>query len=245
MNWYPVFLREMIIFKRRLLRLGYIFSTLIIPIIYLFAFGLGIGKGFRISEYDYLGFLLPGLCALSSMNNSYTWVANSLNLNRIYSKTFQMFIQSPISAISIVFGEVLSGILKGVFAASLIVIVGFLTHEGFELNWVFILALILNSFMFSSLGVVIGMITKSHEDTATYSNFLIIPMGFFTGTFFPIEKIPIIFKPLIYVLPLTHTNILVRKDSLDFMGWLSLLVMLAYSVLFFLLGIRLIKGYSE
>jgi Nod factor-specific ABC transporter NodJ protein len=245
MSWYPIFLREMIIFKRRLLRLGYIFSTLIIPIIYLFAFGLGIGRGFKISDSDYLGFLLPGLCALSSMNNAYTWVANSLNLNRLYSKTFQMFIQSPISATSIVFGEVLSGMVKGLFASSLIVLVGFVTKGDFGLNSIFLLSILVNSFMFASLGVVVGMITKSHEDTATYSNFLIMPMGFFTGTFFPIEKIPFYFKPVIYIMPLTHTNTLIRKAHLDLTGFFSLLAMAIYSFLFFFLGIRLIRNYSE
>ncbi len=235
----------MIILKRRLFRLGYIFSTLIIPIIYFLVFGLGIGRGFRISETEYLDFLLPGLCALSSMNNSYTWVANSMNFYRLYSKTFQIFIQSPISAASIVTGEVLSGVVKGLFASSLVVIVGLLTEVKMNFTFPFLSALFLNCFMFASLGVVVGMITKSHEDTATYSNFLIIPMGFFTGTFFPIEKMPSIFKPFIYIMPLTHTNILIRKVSLDFSGLLSLFVMLFYTILFFWIAIDLIKNYSE
>lgn len=245
MNWYPIFLREMLIFKRRLLRLGYVFSTLVIPLIYLFAFGLGIGRGFLSSGSSYTEFLLPGLCALSSMSNSYTWVANSLNLNRLYTKTFQMFIQSPIGPISIVFGEVLSGILKGLFAASLVMVVGVAVSSEFNLTLPFLLALGINCFMFSSLGVVIGMITKSHEDTATYSNFLIIPMGFFSGTFFPLEKIPFVFRVPLYVMPLTHTNVLIRKESFDPEALLSLSVMAFYSVVFFTMGIRLIRNYSE
>ncbi|MCS7280924.1 MAG: ABC transporter permease [Desulfobacterota bacterium] len=245
MSWYPIFLREMIIFRRRLLRLGYIFSTLIVPIIYLFAFGLGIGRSFRISEYDYLGFLIPGLCALSSMNNSYTWVANGINFNRLYSKGFQMLIQSPISPTSIVLGHVFSGVVKGLFAASLIIVVGYLTGGIRGLSWLFCFALIVNSFMFASLGVIVGMITKSHEDTATYSNFLIIPMGFFSGTFFPVDKVPAIFKPALYVMPLTHTNILIRKDCLDISGLLSFGTILLYTLFFFLVAVKLVRDYSE
>jgi hypothetical protein len=32
-GWYPIFLREMLLFKRKLLRLGYLFSAMVVPII--------------------------------------------------------------------------------------------------------------------------------------------------------------------------------------------------------------------
>ncbi|MCX7723614.1 MAG: ABC transporter, partial [Thermodesulfovibrio sp.] len=109
-DWYPVFLKEMLHFKRKLLRLGYIFSAMMAPIIYLVTFGLGLGKTVKLSEgTDYLTFLLPGLVAMSSMNNSYSWVASSLNLSRLYFKTFQVYIQSPIKPFSIMIGEVMAG----------------------------------------------------------------------------------------------------------------------------------------
>ncbi|TAN35314.1 ABC transporter, partial [Patescibacteria group bacterium] len=85
----------MLLFRRKLLRLGYLFSAMVVPVIYLIAFGLGLGKSVRLSGYDYLTFLIPGLVAMSSMNNSYTWVASALNLNRLYFKTFQVFVQAP------------------------------------------------------------------------------------------------------------------------------------------------------
>ena len=89
------------------------------------------------------------------------------------------------------------------------------------------------------------MRAKSHEDTATYSNFLIMPMAFFSGTFFPIDRMPAIVKAVIYVLPLTHTNILIRKTSLDEEGWIALLVMMSYAAVFFLYGSKLIREYNE
>ena len=91
-GWYPIFLREMLLFRRKLLKLGYLFSAMISPVIYLIAFGFGLGKSVQISGTGYLAFLIPGLVAMSSMNNSYTWVSSALNLNRLYFKTFQVFI---------------------------------------------------------------------------------------------------------------------------------------------------------
>jgi Nod factor-specific ABC transporter NodJ protein len=244
-GWYPVFLKEMLHFKRRLLKLGYLFSAMVVPIIYLIAFGFGLGRSVRIDGTDYLSFLLPGLVAMSSMNNSYTWVANSLNLNRLYFKTFQVFVQAPISPSSVIIGEVLSGMIKGLFASSLIIIVGFLSSPDFSITPIFLIALFLNCFLFANMGVIVGMRTKSHEETATYSNFFIMPMAFFSGTFFPVDKLPIIFKAIIYVLPLTHTSILIRKAYLDTEGFISLCVMVVYAAVFFMYGSKLIREYSE
>lgn len=244
-GWVPIFLREMMLFRRRLLRLGYIFSTMVAPIIYLVAFGWGLGGKVRIGSIDYLNFLLPGLIAMSSMNNSYTWVASSLNLNRIYFKTFQILIQAPISSSSIMVGEVLAGMAKGLFASALLIILGLLTAGDFSPGGGFLLILLLNCFLFASLGVITGMRTKSHEDTATYSNFFIMPMAFFSGTFFPVDEIPAYFKWIIYLLPLTHTNIAIRKDQFDGEGLISLLVLVGYGIAFFIYGSHLIRKYSE
>ena len=244
-NWYPIFLREMLLFRKRLLRLGYLFSAMLVPIIYLIAFGLGLGRSVQLQGCSYLTFLIPGLVAMTSMNNSYTWVASSLNLNRLYFKGFQIFIQAPISPSAIMVGEVLAGMVKGIFASLLIIIVGFLTPSGFSVTPLFVITLLLNCFLFANLGVVTGMLAKSHEDTATYSNFFIMPMAFFSGTFFPLDKVPAFIKPIIYILPLTHANIVIRKAAMDQEGLISFAVLIICSIAFFVYGSRLIKNYTE
>ncbi len=244
-GWYPIFLREMLMFKRKFLKLGYLFSAMVVPVIYLFAFGLGLGENVRIQGGDYLTYLIPGLIAMTSMNNSYAWVASSLNLNRVYFKTFQVLVQAPILPTSIVVGEVLSGMVKGLFASLLILVVGFLTAPAPAVTGIFLVALFLNCFLFASLGLITGMITRSHEETSTYNNFFIMPMAFFSGTFFPVDRMPDLLKGLIYLFPLTHTNILIRKDGLDPEGLVSLGILLCYSAVFSFVGARLIRNYSE
>ncbi len=244
-EWYPVFLREMLLFRRRLLRLGYLFSAMVVPIIYLIAFGLGLGTRVQMAGTDYLSFLIPGLVAMSAMNNSYTWVASNMNLNRLYFKTFQVFVQAPIRSSSIMIGEVLAGMVKGLFASALIIVVGLLTSSRFSLSIPFAGTLLLTCFLFASLGVITGMVSKSHEDTVTYSNFFIMPMAFFSGTFFPVHEMPAFIKEIIYILPLTHANIVIRKEALDGEGFLSLVVIVGYGLCFFIYGSRLIKKYSE
>jgi ABC-2 type transport system permease protein len=245
MNWYPIYLREMLLFKKKLFRLGYIFTSMMVPLLYLLAFGLGLGRTVQVSGGTYFNYLLPGLVAMSSMNNSYNWVASGLNLSRLYFKTFQVLVQAPIASTSIMTGYVLAGMVRGLFASLMIIGVGLVSGSGFSLNLIFLFTLLLNCFLFSNLGVVVGMITKTHEDTSTYANFFILPMIFFSGTFFPIERMPSMLKGLVLCLPLTHTNILIRKTTLDTQGWVAFGVMVFYAALFFILGSRMIKNYSE
>jgi ABC-2 type transport system permease protein len=206
---------------------------------------LGLGRSVQVPGGTYLGFLLPGLVAMSSMNNSYNWVASGLNLSRVYFKTFQVLIQAPIAPTSIMAGYVLAGMVRGLFASVMIILVGLVAGAGFRLSWLFLFTLLLNCFLFANMGVLIGMLTKTHEDTSTYANFFILPMVFFSGTFFPIDRMPKLLQYIILCLPLTHTNILIRKPVLDREGVTAVLVMAGYSVLFFILGSRKIKNYSE
>lgn len=244
-GWYPIFLREMLLFQRKLLKLGYLFSAMVVPIIYLVTFGLGLGPNVQMQGTDYLSFLIPGLVAVSSMTNSYTWVANSLNLNRLYFKTFQVFIQAPVRPSAIMIGEVLAGIVKGLFASCLIIIVGLLITRHVLITPLFLATLLLNCFLFASLGIVTGMISKSHEDVATYNNIFILPMAFFSGTFFPIDRMPEFLRTIIYIFPLTHTNIVIRQSSINEAALESLAILVLYAIIFFIIGSRLISNYSE
>jgi len=245
MNWATIFLKDMLLFKRRLLRLGYVLSTLFAPLLYLLAFGLGLGKSVAMHQGSYLDFLLPGLVAMSSMTNSYTWVANSLNMGRLYFRTFQIYLQTPVSPWEIVAGQTLAGMVRGLFASSVILGLGLLLGSHLHLTAIFGLGLLLNGLVFAALGVVVGLKSKSHEDTGTFTNFFILPMAFFCGTFFPVHSLPWWAQKIIYLLPLTHTNLLLRLPVWGPEVLRSLVLLAAAAGLCVTLSILFIRRYSE
>jgi ABC-2 type transport system permease protein len=245
MNWYPIFLREILIFTRRLLRLGYVVSAFLMPLLYLLAFGLGLGRQVNIGGGSYLNYLLPGLVAMSSMVNAYTWVANGLTMGRLYFQTFQVYVQAPVSAAAIVWGQVIAGIVRGLLSSSILLVLGLVIGSGLQLNLLFVLSLILNCLLFAALGVVVGMRSRSHEDTANFSNFFIMPMAFFSGTFFPIKEMPWVLQIIVSCLPLTHTNYLLRSPTWDAKSLLSLGVLVAYGAASLLVATYLVRHYSE
>jgi ABC-type multidrug transport system permease subunit len=74
---------------------------------------------------------------------------------------------------------------------------------------------------------------------AKFTSFVITPMSFLCGTFFPIDKMPEILRWIIYLLPLTHTNIALRTSG-ETTGQMVLHagVLVAYLVALFILGAR-------
>ena len=246
MRWYPVFLREVLIFQKRLFRLGYVVSIIFPPLLYLLAFGLGLGRQVSVAgSANYLDFLLPGLIAVSSMINAYTWISTNLTVSRLHFRTLQIYLQAPVSPAAIVVGQVLAGVLWGLLASVLLLVLGLLFGGKIWVNPVFVLALVLNCVTFAAFGVVVGMKSRSHEDNATFSNFFILPMAFFCGTFFPMERIPEVLRHIIWILPLTHTNLLLRHPEFNVHSLISLGILFGYGLACIAGDVWIIRNYSE
>jgi ABC-2 type transport system permease protein len=213
--------------------------------LYLLAFGLGLGKRVAIAGGSYLDYLLPGLIAMTSMTNSYNWIATSMTVGRLHFRTFQVYIQAPVTAADIVVGQILAGMVRGLFASVVLLGLGLVLGSGFYFNLMFILALLLNCLGFAAFGVIVGMKSRSHEDTATFTNFFIMPMAFFCGTFFPVEEMPWLLRDIIKALPLTHTNHLMRHPAWNLESLGSLAILGGYGALCLVLAILIIRRYSE
>ena len=88
MGAYAVFSREMLMLYKKIGRMGYIFSSIISPFIYLFAFGYGLGNRVEVSG-GYLPFLAGGIIAITIMVNAFQQTAGSVSVGRMYYHVFQ------------------------------------------------------------------------------------------------------------------------------------------------------------
>jgi ABC-2 type transport system permease protein len=64
--------------------------------------------------------------------------------------------------------------------------------------------LILGPMLFSSLGMLVGTVTKSVETASVLGNIITFPMMFLSGTFFPISTMPEYLRNFAHVLPLFY-----------------------------------------
>ena len=209
-GWTAVYFREMLILRRRLSRL--IGAWSVSPLLYLIAFGYAMGKGITIQGHSYLEFLLPGLVAMTSMTQAFA-IGSEINIARFYWHIFEEFQTAPISSAAYVLGEVLAGMTRALLAGCVILVLGALFGVVLSYNGLVWLAFLLNSFIFSSLAVGFAMLVKSHADQAMVNSFVITPMAFLGGTFFPIDHLPHWAQKILYLLPLTHAADAIRASS--------------------------------
>ncbi len=240
-----VLLREMLLLKVKLTRFGFVFYSLMSPLIYLAAFGFGFGSRISFDGVRYELFLVQGLISMTSMMNSYNLVMTSVSFGRLHNKSFQTIITSPTSPAAIMAGLILSGILRGLVAAAVIIGAGYLLFDVFVLSGFAAVALLLNLAFFSGLGVIVGLLIKDMESSAMIMNFFIMPMSFFSGTFFPVDNLPNAVKGVVYLFPLTHTNIIMRAQTLDGAVIVSGLILLAATLAVGTVGTCTMSNYSE
>ncbi|WP_306547649.1 ABC transporter permease [Desulfobulbus sp.] len=206
-----VYLRELLILKYRFKR--QLAGMAISPLLYLITFGYAMGDVIRFGGHSYLEFLIPGLVAMGSMTQAFA-IATDINVARFYWNIFEEFQAAPISNLSYVAGEVLAGMTRALLAIVVILLLslpfGVVLHYG-PMFW---LAVLLNCFVFASLAVALAMLVKSHADQSLLTNFIITPMAFLGGTFFPVEKLPEWAQTLLSFLPLTHASHAIRASSL-------------------------------
>jgi len=240
MNFYPIFWKEMMIIRKKPWR--FLASSLIMPVLYLVTFGWGLGRGMNVSGGRYLEFVLPGILALSAMNNSFGPVSTSLNISKLYTKTIEEVLVSPVSHWDIALGRALTGLVRGMFSAFMLLLVGVVTGVQLHMTLTFFAILALTAFCFGAAGVAAAMIARSHEDMSNFNSFFIIPMSFLAGTFFSPDRLPEPFKSLILVYPLTHASLLLRAlASGGSPALVSTAVLAAYTLLFFLLAAMMVK----
>lgn len=211
-GWTAVYLRELFILRRRLAKLVPAWS--VSPLLYLIAFGYAVGRHVEVEDHSYLEFLLPGLVAMASMTQAFA-IAGEINIARFYWHIFDEFQAAPISNLAYVLGEVAAGMTRALLAGLVILILGACFGVILSYNPLFWAAFLLNSFVFASLAVGCAMHVKSHADQTLLTNFIITPMAFLGGTFFPLEQLPVWGQKILSVLPLTHAAHAVRAAAFN------------------------------
>jgi ABC-type multidrug transport system permease subunit len=242
---WTVFWRDWLVLKRRLGR--YILSRMVSPVLYLVAFGWGVGRNINLANGTYLDFIVPGIIALNSMNITFIAVGTPVNMSRLYHKTLEEYILSPIKPIAYVGGKVLSGVLRGLISSSVIIALAYLFGAKLFLTASFAAALLLNCAVFSSLGFLAAMIMDSHEEMGNFSTYVLTPMSFLCATFFSPKQLPGFLEWIIEALPLTHASHILRQgSSLSALELaISFGVLGGYLLLFLGLSVRKMKQIKD
>lgn len=230
--------------------------SLLEPILYLVAFGFGLG-GFipSIQGQSYIRFIAPALVAISVMNGSFFECTFGSFVRMYFQKTFDAVVATPVSVEEVVAGELLWGATHATINSTVVLAV--IAAFGLISSPLFLLIIPLAFFgglMFSSIAMCFTA-AAPNIDFFNFPSFLFLtPMFFLCGTFFPLTGLHSVPAEVIAmaVLPLTHVvNIsreLVATRVEPILGlspqWLLLISfawIIGVTIFFFIVSINLMK----
>lgn len=207
-RWLPfstLFRREV----HRFLRVSV--QTLLTPIItaslYLFVFGATLGDRLSVLEgFSYAQFVIPGLVLMGVINNSFANASSSLFMARYLGNIVDLLV-TPLSPAQLIFAYTLASMVRGLSVGVAVLCVSFFFAE---LPWAhpllaFLMA-VLASFIFSQFGLIAAIYSNSFDALSMFSNFIILPLIYFGGVFYPISILPPFweslsrFNPLLYLI---------------------------------------------
>lgn len=213
-------------------------SGLVAPLIYIVAFGVGLGGSLNASALSsiagegsssYLQFILPGMVALSGMAISFAGTTFSICGARLFTRTFEEILILPVHPLSLHIGKMLGGVMRGLITSLGVLGVGVMfTGAWGLLHPLALLVLALNCAVFAGAGVLAGLTVKSLESVGVLTNFLITPMSFLGGTFFDPNPLPLLLRIIVHCLPLTYASVGIRAAAyapLSAFPWHTVLVL--------------------
>ena len=238
---FRVALADMYYLKRNLLTV--MITVMILPLLYFVSFAYGLGSTVDNTEgVTYIAFVIPGIVSLSTLSSCFSTTANKIMLQRRFYSSFDEVVLCPVSSGSVVLGQAMLGIVRGLMCAAILIILGLLMTDDFAITPMLLFTVFVSCLTYSLLGVVAGFMVKGPPTFNLFNSLVILPMTFLCGTVFSVSAMPQFLQDLIQVLPLTHTTECIRSAALGWeFPWVSLIVVLAYGTAFFLISRYLLE----
>jgi lipooligosaccharide transport system permease protein len=248
------------VFQTRLYNMSKFFWVIVFhavanPVLYLLAIGVGVGtlvdKNMGSTGVDgvrYLVFLAPALLANAAVQSSIDETIFPTLGGFMWEKSFFAIRSTPLAGRQIALGVFLGAMFRNIL--TIVIYYGALFAFGVmdgPRAWLTIPSAFLAGAAFSAVMLAIAGGAKNEDNFFTFvGRFVIQPMFFLSGTFFPIESMPIYLRWIGWISPLWHATDLGRYLSYGHStpGWLVALhiaILLVMTIVGLLLSFRIFE----
>ena len=155
----------------------------------------------------YLDFLLPGVLALMTMQNSLFGIGSGLTRwkEKGILRRFQV---TPVRPVQFLTATVFNYVVVGL--ASTAIVIGFATavlHASVMVPFgPTLLVILLGMACFLAIGFIVAGLSNTQEATVPVVNLISFPMMFLSGVFFPVSSLPRFLAHIVQYFPLTYVS---------------------------------------
>ncbi len=191
----------------------------------------------------YIDFLVPAILGMTIMMSCMMGMGSTIAGERETGELARLFM-TPTSVSTVIGGKIAAKLLIELVRALILIFMAVLLFNvsikgGFLQTFI---VLVIGALCFVGFGIMLSARTSTQEDYAQISLPFSMPMMFVSGVFYPIETMPWILQKLAYIFPLTYLNdamrgIMLKGQTLGDV-WLDLVVLLGFTLLFFIVGVK-------
>jgi ABC-2 type transport system permease protein len=216
-----------IIWKREMLRWwrdkSRIVSSMGFPLVFLLVFGSGLSGAMGnlasgAQAIDFQQFIFPGIIAMSVF---FAALFNAVSL--VYDREFGILkemLVAPVSRAAVAFGKTLGGATVATLQGTVVFV--FAPLVGIRLSPLLVLQLwpimFLGAFALASMGVAMAARTRSIESFQMINQFVMFPLIFLSGIFFPLQGLPAWMNVLVRINPVSYAVDPLRRLILEAQG---------------------------
>ena len=191
----------------------------------------------------YIDFLVPAILGMTIMMSCMMGMGSTIAGERETGELARLFM-TPTSVSTVIGGKIAAKLLIELVRALILIFMAVILFNvsikgGFLQTFI---VLVIGALCFVGFGIMLSARTSTQEDYAQVSLPFSMPMMFVSGVFYPIETMPWILQKLAYIFPLTYLNNAMRGIMLKGQNlgdvWLDLVILLGFTLLFFIIGVK-------
>ncbi|NLT53335.1 MAG: ABC transporter permease [Actinomycetales bacterium] len=201
---------------------GTVVSSFLSPLLYLGAMGFGLGTlvdgndaGGRLDGVPYAAFLAPGVLAATAMQTAVGESTYPVMGAMKWHRQYHAMLAAPLGVVDLLLGHLAFVLFRVLVSAVGFVLVGAVLGA-FTSPWVLaaIPVTLLCGAAHASPVMAYAVRQEGDGGFTVLFRFGLVPMFLFAGTFFPVDQLPAVLRPLAWATPLWHATTLCRGLSL-------------------------------
>jgi ABC-2 type transport system permease protein len=187
-----------------------VFSPIVSVVLYLGVFGI-VAAGRSIGDLPYVTFVYTGLLAMMIVNSSFSNPSFALIIAKNVGNIVDLQVV-PIKPWRIGIAYALAALTRGLItlAIALVVTAWFIPALSLAHPLYLVLGLVITGIEFGMLGVTFGFLAKNFEALTFMTTFIMQPMIFLAGVFYPVSTLPGIWSKISLFNPIHHNVNIIR-----------------------------------
>lgn len=192
MNWVGLYT----LIRREVGRFFSVYRQTVLPglissALYILIFGFTLEQ--RISEIQgvsYTLFILPGLIMMNTLTNATANTSSSMLQMKLLQQLPDL-LTAPLSGLEISLAYIIGGAVRGTVNGILVLCLGVFLID-FQVQDIIgtIGFIVLVSWAFASMGLILGQLAENWDQMAMMQNFFLTPLSFLGGIFYSIHMLP-------------------------------------------------------